>query len=112
MAYDEKLASRIRASLAHISKVEEKAMMGGLAFMVNGKMCVGIFKNQLMCRVDPAMQDELLERPGAEVMKMAGRQMNGYIIISDDAVKSKKVFDSWIALSLAFNKFAKASKKK
>ena len=111
MAYDEKLAARIRERLGNIRRVKEKQMMGGVVYMVNDKMCVGIFTNQLMVRVDRAKQDELLEKPGTEVMSMKGRSMNGYIVISDDVIKSKKAFDFWIDEALAFNKFAKSSKK-
>ena len=111
MAYDEKLANRIRESMVDVRKLREKEMMGGLTFMVNGKMCVGIFRGELMCRVDPT-KTELLEKPGARLMEMGGKKMNGFLIISDEGIKSKKAFDFWITESLAFNKFAKASKKR
>jgi TfoX/Sxy family transcriptional regulator of competence genes len=111
MAYDEKLANRIREGFENVPKVKEKEMMGGLCFMVNDKMCVGIFRGELMCRVDP-MKSELLEKRGATRMEMGGKKMNGFLIISDEGIKSKRNFDFWIAESLAFNKFAKASKKK
>jgi len=111
MAYDEKLANRIRESFENVPRVKEKEMMGGLTFMVNNKMCVGIFRGELMCRVDPH-KSELLEKPGAKPMEMGGKKMNGFLIISDDGIRSKKQFDFWIAESLAFNKFAKPSKKR
>jgi len=54
MAYNEKLADRVRAIIAATHKnVEEKAMFGGLCFMVNDKMCVGIEKERMMVRLDP-----------------------------------------------------------
>ena len=58
MAYSEKLADRIRARLAGLPNIEEKKMMGGLTFMYNGKMCVGIIKGDLMCRIDPALMGQ------------------------------------------------------
>ena len=98
MAYDENLAQRIRKRFATLSKVEEKAMMGGLTFMYNDKMCVGIIKDELMCRIDPTMHDEMIEKPGCRPMDFTHR--------------SQKDFNFWIDLALDFNKQAKSSKKK
>lgn len=112
MAYNEKLADRIRECLVDQKKVQEKSMMGGLVFMVNGKMCVGIYKDQLMCRVDPSQHESLVELPGARTMDFTKRPMIGFILVDDSGMKSKKEFDYWINQSLEFNKVAKASKKK
>lgn len=112
MAYNEKLATRIREHLASIKKVEEREMMGGLTFMVNRKMCVGIIKDELMCRINPEEQEACLERNGCRTMDFTKRPMKGFIMIEDSAMKSKKDFDYWINLSLDYNKIAKASKKK
>jgi TfoX/Sxy family transcriptional regulator of competence genes len=112
MAYDEKLADRIRERLATVSRVKEKPMMGGLTFMVNDKMCVGIIKDELMCRVDRAMHEALVEKPGCRTMDFTNRPMIGYVLVSEEAMKSKKDFDYWISLSLEFNKIAKSSKKR
>ena len=68
MAYDEKLAERIRKKLEHLPNVEEKKMMGGLTFMYNDKMCVGVYKDQLMCRIDPAQHEQAITRPGCKTM--------------------------------------------
>ena len=112
MAYSEQLADRIRRRFQKLKKVEEKAMMGGLCFMYNGKMCVGIFKDQLMCRIDPAIVPELLKRKGSQQMDMAGRLMKGYILVDESGMQKEEDFDFWIAKSLEFNEYAKASKKK
>jgi TfoX/Sxy family transcriptional regulator of competence genes len=112
MAYNEKLADRIRESLYDVKKVKEKNMMGGLTFMVNDKMCVGIFKDEMMCRIDPDVQEDALSKPGARIMDFTGRPMKGYILVDDTGMKSKKQFDYWINLCLDFNKRAKSSKKK
>ena len=112
MAYDEKLANRIRERLSGLRKVEEKAMMGGLTFMYNGKMCVGIIKDDLMCRIDPALHNESIEKRGCRTMDFTSRPMSGFILIDETGMKSKKDFDYWIDLALAFNKTAKASKKR
>lgn len=112
MAYSEKLAERIREALSHLSKVEEKEMFGGMCYMVNGKMCVGIIDDEVMCRIDPAVYEEALEKKGCREMNFTGRPMKGYVFVSEEGMKTKKDFDYWIGLCLEFNKKAKASKKK
>jgi TfoX/Sxy family transcriptional regulator of competence genes len=112
MAYSEKLANRIREALVETKKVKEKEMMGGLTFMVNDKMCVGIIKDEMMCRIDPAVQDTVLEKTGCRIMDFTGRPLKGYIMVDDSGMKTKKEFDYWIKLCLDFNKIAKSSKKK
>ena len=112
MAYDEKLAHRIRERLAELPNVEEKEMMGGLTFMYNGKMCVGIIKDELMCRIDPAIHDRAIERTGCRTMDFTNRPMKGFVMVDETGMKSKKDFDYLIELALDFNKKAKSSKKK
>lgn len=112
MPYSEKLADRIRGRLAGLPNVEEKQMMGGLTFMYNGKMCVGIIKDELMCRIDPALHEMAIARKGCKTMDFTNRPMSGYVMINDSGMKSKADFDYWIDLALDYNKRAKASKKK
>jgi len=112
MAYNEKLADRIRERFSSLRRVEEKKMMGGLTFMYNGKMCVGIIKDDLMCRIDPSTHDDAIEKKGCRTMDFTNRPMIGYVLIDDSGMKSKKDFDYWIDLALDFNKKAKSSKKK
>lgn len=112
MAYDEKLASRIRKRFEDLPNVEEKKMMGGLTFMYNGKMCVGVMKDELMCRIDPELHEAAVEKTGCRTMDFTNRPMIGYVLIDETGMKSKKDFDYWIDLALDFNKRAKASKKK
>lgn len=112
MAYDEKLADRIRESLSHLRKVEEKKMFRGVTFMVNGKMCVSVSGEEMMVRFDPDLQKTVETKPGFRLMKMKGKIYKGYGYISPDAIKSKKDFDYWLNMALDFNSTAKASKKK
>ena len=73
MAYDEKLADMTRELISQSHKnVEEKAMFGGLCFMVNDKMCVGVEKDRLMVRLDPAKYDEVIEMEGCKPMDFTG----------------------------------------
>jgi TfoX/Sxy family transcriptional regulator of competence genes len=112
MAYNQKLAGRIKQALAHLPVVEEKEMFGGIAFMVNGKMCITVGKDRIMCRIDPALRDDVTRDKGAMPMKMGGREYKGYVHINEEVIKTKKEMDYWIGLALDFNKTAKASKKK
>ena len=112
MAYNQKLADRIRERLTETKKVKEKEMMGGLTFMVNDKMCIGIIKDEMMCRIDPDFQEAALSKIGCRIMDFTGRPMKGYVMVDDTGMKSKKDFDYWIGLCLEFNKKAKSSKKR
>lgn len=87
-------------------------MMGGLTFMVNDKMCIGIIKDEMMCRIDPELQETALEKPGCRIMDFTGRPMRGYVMIDNTGLKTKREFDYWINLCLEFNSKAKASKRK
>lgn len=113
MAYNEKLADRTREiiSLSH-KNVEEKKMFGGLCFMVNGKMCVGVEQERLMVRLDPERYDEAMEKEGCRPMDFTGKIMKGYVFVDIDSLNTKKKLEYWIKLALEFNKKAKASKKK
>jgi TfoX/Sxy family transcriptional regulator of competence genes len=111
MAYNERLTNRVRAALAHVTNVEEKKMFGGIAFMVDGKMCITVGDNEIMCRIDPALNDMVLTKKGCRPVIMKGHEYKGYVYVNEDAVKTKKDFDYWIGLSLDFNKTAKSSKK-
>ncbi|MES2680646.1 MAG: TfoX/Sxy family protein [Bacteroidota bacterium] len=112
MAYNSKIADRIRESLMDLPKVEEKIMFGGVCFMVNDKMCIGVVKEEMMCRIDPDVEAVALEKTGCRPMDFTGRPMKGYVYVSDEGMKTKKNFDYWINLCLDFNSKAKASKKK
>jgi TfoX/Sxy family transcriptional regulator of competence genes len=112
MAYNEKLADRVREviSLTH-KKVEEKKMFGGLCFMVNDKMCVGVEKERLMVRLDPAKYDEAMEKEGCRPMDFTGKVMKGFVFVDADVLNTKKKLEYWVKLALDYNKIAKASKK-
>lgn len=112
MAYDEQLANRIRERLAMLENVEEKPMMGGLTFMLNDKMCIGIIGAEMLCRIDPELHDASVEKHGCRTMDFTKRPMRGYVMVDDTAMRSAADFDYWIGLCLAFNQKAKTSKKK
>ncbi|MBK6485102.1 MAG: TfoX/Sxy family protein [Chitinophagaceae bacterium] len=112
MAYNTKLAERIREAIADIPHVEEKFMFGGVCFMLNGKMCIGVVQDEMMCRINPEVYEEALHKDGCREMVFTGKPMKGYVYVSEEGMKTKKEFDYWINLCVAFNSLAKASKKK
>ena len=113
MAYDEKLADRVRELISLTYKItEEKKMFGGLCFMVNDKMCVGVEKERLMVRLNPDLMEEVMEKEGCKPMDFTGRIMQGYVFVDIEALNTKRKLEYWINLALEFNTIAKASKKK
>ena len=112
MAYDEQLANRIREYFSSHKNVEEKKMFGGLAFMVNDKMCVGVMKDEMMVRFDPEMYEKALRRKGAKAMEFSHKPMKGFLFVEPSGIDTKKDLLYWIELALSYNPKAKASKKK
>ncbi len=112
MAYNEQLADRIREALVNAPGVEEKQMFGGVCFMVDGKMCVGVLKDDMMCRIGAEQEAAALEKNGCRSMDFTGRSMKGYVFVGEEGMRTKKAFDQWIHLCLAFNPLATATKKK
>ena len=113
MSFNETLANRVRELIATREKrVEEKRMFGGLCFMVNDKMCVGVKIDSLMLRIDPELTDEVLEKEGCQPMIMKGKLMQGFVYVDADVLSTKKKLEYWVGLALAYNKIAKSSKKK
>lgn len=113
MAFDERLADRVREIIAGTHKnIEEKKMFGGLCFMVNNKMCVGVEQERLMLRLDPEKYEALLEKEGCNTMDFTGKPMKGYVFVDKIVLQSKKQLYYWIDLALEYNKIAKPSKKK
>lgn len=98
-------------ALTH-KRVTEKAMFGGLCFMVNDKMCLGVEKERLMVRLDPAMYEEVMEKEGCKPMDFTGKVMKGYVFVDAVVLTTKKKLGYWVQLALEYNKVAKASKKK
>src|SRR5689334_6131096 len=112
MSYNEKLTGRIRTSLAGTKNLVEKKMFGGIAFMINDKMCVGVDKDDLMLRCEPEMTDELLGKKGVRVFNLTGKPMKGWLLIGPEATTSKEDFDYWIRVALESNKKIASQKKK
>src|ERR1700761_304455 len=112
MAYDIKLADRIREALADQADLEEKEMFRGTCFMVNGKMCVCVSGDEMLCRIGKEAASEVVEQNGVRQMISRGKPMADYVYVSSEAFHRQQDFNRWIKLSLDFNPKAKASKKK
>src|SRR5258707_3262006 len=80
--------------------------------MVNGKMCVSVGNEEMMCRIDPNEFETALENPGCRPMVHGGRTMKGFVFVNEESIRGKKEFNYWINLTLDFNKKAKAAPKK
>ncbi|MBS1682457.1 MAG: TfoX/Sxy family protein [Bacteroidetes bacterium] len=113
MAYDTSLADRIRAYLMQFPKlkIQEKKMFRGLAFIINEKMCINVSGDNLMCRFDPGLTEEIVTRKGFLPMIMKGKEYKGYCYVEPTGFKNNKDFEFWINLCLDFNDKAKSSKK-
>lgn len=109
MAYSEFIADRVRTRLAGQGALEEKKMMGGLIFMVNNKMCVGIDidkeskTDRLMVRVGKLPYEQLLKEKGSRVMDFTGRIMRGFLFIDPEGFDTDDDLDFWIEKALQFN---------
>ena len=103
MAYDEDLAHRVREQLAGESGVTEKAMFGGLAFLLDGNMAVGLSSGgELMVRVGPDGTDAALARAHTRLFDMTGRPMRGWILVAPEGVKTKRQLASWVSQGVQY----------
>jgi TfoX/Sxy family transcriptional regulator of competence genes len=111
MPFDENLGARVRSVLSARTDVVEKRMFGGLAFMVNGRMCCGIVKNDLMLRVGPRKLQELLKQPHARIMDFTGRPSNNMIYVSPAGLRTEAELRAWIGRALEWLSEDVATKK-
>lgn len=102
MAYDEGLAERIRDILSDRSDVIEKRMFGGLAFLVQGRMCVGIVKGDLMVRVGLEAHAKLIREPHAREMDFTGRPMKGFVYVSAPGFESDADLRRWTERGVSY----------
>jgi hypothetical protein len=102
MAYDEALAERVREQLAAEPAISEKAMFGGLAFLLDGNMAVGLSGDELMVRVGPDASDDPLARPHTRPFDMTGRPMKGWILVAPEGVAEDDDLTAWVARGVDF----------
>jgi hypothetical protein len=103
MAYDEELAARIREAVRGEPGVTEKAMFGGLAFLVGGHLAVSASgQGGMLLRCDPAQTETLVSEPDVGRFEMRGREMDGWLRVDDEAVRSDADLDRWVGLGVAY----------
>jgi TfoX/Sxy family transcriptional regulator of competence genes len=104
MAFDENLANRVRSLLSGTTGVVEKKMFGGLAFLVNGNMSVGVHGSELIVRVDPSATASALEKPGVRIFDITGRPLKGWLLVATSALADKKSLSSWVSQGTSYGK--------
>ncbi|MGA7098230.1 MAG: TfoX/Sxy family protein [Acidimicrobiia bacterium] len=102
MAFDETLATRIRDHIGDHPALTERKMFGGIAFMIQGNMAVGVSGDDLMVRIDPATQEATLARPGVRLFDMTGRPMRGWVLVSPESTRSEEDLAEWIETGVDF----------
>jgi TfoX/Sxy family transcriptional regulator of competence genes len=96
MAYDDALADRVRELISARPNVSERKMFGGIAFMVDGNMAVGVSGDELMVRLDPADSDQALTEDGVRVFDMTGRPMKGWILVAAERTSDEAGLSEWV----------------
>jgi hypothetical protein len=104
MAYDETLAVRIRSALARKKGIEEKKMFGGVGFLLNGNMLVGVWKEYLIVRLGPEQGDLALGEPHVRQFDITGKPMKGWIMVKPEGIEDDEQLADWIQRSLKFVK--------
>jgi TfoX/Sxy family transcriptional regulator of competence genes len=103
VAYDEELADRIRELLARESDLTEKKMFGGLAFLIRGNMAVAASgQGGVLVRVDPVQSDKLVATTNARFMEMRGREMQGWLRIDPEDVRTKRELTKWVTIGAKY----------
>lgn len=96
MAFDEHLAERMRKQLRRRAGLIEKKMFGGLAFLINGNMSVGVHANDLIVRIAPDQSDALLRENGVRLFDVTGRPMKGWLLVSGSVLEDDASLAKWI----------------
>lgn len=101
MAYNEKLAKRVRAEFGEIPCIEKK-MFGGVGFLVHGNMACGVYKNDMIVRVAPEKHEKLMKKKHTKVFDITGRPMKGWLMVEPDGCKSAKQLSTWVKEGIEF----------
>lgn len=101
MAYNLKLAERIRYQLDGMPYVEKK-MFGGVGYLLHGNMACGVIQDDLIVRIDPQEQPALLKKPHVKLFDMTGRPMKGWLVVEPDGIKTAKQLGTWVRLGVEF----------
>ena len=102
MAFSEELAERIRQGLARRKGIEAKKMFGGIGFLLNGNMLVGVWKDSLIVRLGPEEGEEALKEPHVREFDITGRPMKGWVLVEPEGVEGDDQLAGWIDLAVKF----------
>lgn len=102
MAFNEKLAARIRKLLGPRRHISEKQMFGGLAILLRGNMCVGVHGDELIVRLAPEETDAALAQPGTRRFDLTGRAMQGWILVGPRGTKATPALRKWVGIAVAY----------
>ena len=102
MAFDESLAERIQHALARRKGIEAKKMFGGIGFLLNGNMCVGVWKTSLIIRLDPDEYDDALKEAFVKEFDITGKPMKGWLLVEQKGVEHDESLKDWIGRALNF----------
>jgi TfoX/Sxy family transcriptional regulator of competence genes len=102
MAFDDSLAARIRTALARKKGVEVKKMFGGLGFLVNGNMLVGVWKNSMIVRLGPDEGEAALLEPHVGEFDITGKAMKGWVMVAAEGVADEDDVKEWVQRAVKF----------
>jgi TfoX/Sxy family transcriptional regulator of competence genes len=102
VAFDEQLGEKVRSVVKGQRGLVEKKMFGGLAFLINGNMSVGVHKNELIVRLPPEETDSALKEPGARIFDITGRPMKGWLMIGGAGLKNETALKNWVKRGVSF----------
>jgi TfoX/Sxy family transcriptional regulator of competence genes len=102
MAYDERLADRVRAALTSRPRLTERKMFGGIAFMLSGNMATGVIRDDLIVRLDPEEGERALAEPHVRMFDLTGRPMTGFVLVGREATATEEGLNAWVARAAAF----------
>jgi TfoX/Sxy family transcriptional regulator of competence genes len=102
MVFSEELAERIRQGLARRKGIEEKKMFGGIGFLLNGNLLVGVWKDSLIVRLGPEEGEEALKEPHVSEFNITGRSMKGWVLVAPEGVEDHEQLNGWIQRAAKF----------
>jgi TfoX/Sxy family transcriptional regulator of competence genes len=102
MAYSRALADRVRHALRQTRLTTEKRMFGGLAFLLNGNLLVGVWQDALIARLGAQQAATALGRPHVSQFEVGGRPMKGWVVVELDGLESDRDLADWIERAIEF----------
>jgi hypothetical protein len=102
MAFDEALAGRIRQQLARRKNIEERKMFGGIGFLLNGNLLVGVWKESLVVRLGEEEGEEALKEPHVKEFDITGRPMRNWVLVGPEGVQTDEQLGGWIQRAVKF----------